>query len=77
MALGWLSNGAIHLVDAGGILMQLVDLVILQFANKTSIRKLREPSQGFDRATHESKGGPGFKSSLFFIQLPKQLEIWL
>ena len=77
MAFGWLSNGAIHLVDAGGILMQLVDLVILQFANKTSIRKLREPYKGSDIATYESQGGPGFISSLYFIQLPKQLEIWL
>ena len=77
MALEWYSNGAIHLVNVGRRLMQILDLVILQFANKTSIRKLREPYQGFDRATHESKGGPGFKSSLFFIQLPKQLEIWL
>ena len=77
MALEWYSNGASHLVNVGRRLKQILDLVILQFTNKTSIRKLREPYQGFDRATHESKGGPGFKSSLYFIQLPKQLEFWL
>ena len=77
MAFGWLSNGAIHVLDVDRRLMQILDLVILQIANKTSNRKLREPYQGFDRATHESKGGPGLKSSLFLIQLSKQLEIWL
>ena len=34
MTLEWYSNGAIHLVNVGRRLMQILDLVILQFANK-------------------------------------------